>query len=253
MYCDTFTVAVLGCGIDRVYPPEHRDLMAQVSEKGLLMTEYAPGTPPHAKNFPMRNRLIAALSPVTLVVEASAGSGSLITAEHALRLKKELFSVPSPIFSEMGAGSNHLLRIGAKAALRAQDVLSVLAREYPDEISVKVPVAPKRERIPKVRDTAFAFPGSAREAGKELKPFSKEGQKRQAAKKSKHTKTSVLDLSEEERALLLRLTHEPVLLDTLADETTPASRLMTLVSSLEIQGHVERVGGNRVCLCDDAE
>ncbi len=248
LYCEAPTVAVLGCGIDRAYPPEHRELMEAISQTGLVLTEYAPGTPPLARHFPMRNRILAALSPVTLVVEAAASSGSLITAEQALRLKRELYSVPASIFSAASAGSNHLLRLGAKCALRAEDVLASLARTFPQEISAPEKTV-KPKRTPK--GAGYRFPGSERET---LPPeYRKSPPKAAKPKKPPVQKTSLLELSDDERDLLLRLTHEPVFVDTLVDENFTAARVMRTLSLLELHGHVERKSGNRVCLTDDAE
>lgn len=249
LYAETFTVGVLGCGIDRVYPPEHRDLMEDVARHGLLLTEYAPGTPPNGRNFPIRNRIIAALSRATLVVEAASASGSLITAEHALRLGRELYTVPSSIFSAASAGSNHLLTLGAKCALRAQDVLSSLTDAFPE----LRPVAPKGKarRKKSEKEGAYAFPGS--EADQLPSAFSEKAPKQKKPSAPRFEKTSFLSLGEAERALLSRLSHEPVAMESLANETLSASRVMMLVTSLELAGHVRRVSGNRVCLTDDAD
>lgn len=247
LWCQTFTVGVLGCGIDRIYPPEHRDLICQVAESGLLLTEYAPGTPPAARNFPMRNRLIAALSPVTLVVEASVSSGSLITAEHALRLARELFAVPSPIFSATGAGANHLLLCGAKPALRAEDILSVLEATFPEKI--RRDGGAKSTRRPGRASTAFA--GSAASA-RTLAEFTHPAPPRAENGKRTFEKCSILELDEKERALLCRLTHEPVSAEALADESLSAAALSRLLSSLEIKGYAERKSGGRFCLSDDS-
>ena len=248
LYAETFTVGVLGCGIDRAYPPEHRDLIAEVAEKGLLLTEYAPGTPPNGRNFPMRNRIIAALSRATLVVEAASASGSLITAEHAMRLGRELYAVPSSIFSAASAGSNHLLTLGAKCALRAEDILAPLLGAIPELRPVKR--VKKREK--KEKADAFSFPGSG---NKTMPPaFSEQAPKASVPKAPRFEKASFLSLSGEERALLSALSHEPVSMEQLAKSTAlSAARVMMLVTSLELKGYARRLGGNRVCLTDDAD
>ncbi|HEX5725523.1 MAG TPA: DNA-processing protein DprA [Longimicrobiaceae bacterium] len=120
------TVGVLGHGIDLVYPPENRRLFARVREQGLLLSELPPGEPPAAGNFPRRNRLIAALSRGVLVVEMGEKSGALHTVTYALEQGKEVFSVPGPIGSPASAGTNQLLKEGARLVTSAQDILEEL-------------------------------------------------------------------------------------------------------------------------------
>ncbi|HPC82334.1 MAG TPA: DNA-processing protein DprA [Thermoanaerobaculaceae bacterium] len=125
------TVAVWGCGPDRVYPPEHAELAEQIAAHGALVTEYPPGSPPLAHHFPERNRIIAGLARVVVVVEAEARSGALITARLALDEGREVLAVPGSVFSPLSAGPNGLLRAGAAPALTATDVLDVLGIAAP--------------------------------------------------------------------------------------------------------------------------
>ena len=120
------TVAVLACGIDRVYPPEHRSLAQRIAARGALIGELPLGTPPRAPFFPMRNRLISGLSLAVVVVEARERSGTLITASHAANQGRDVFAVPGPITAPTSAGANQLLRDGAYVALGAEDVLREL-------------------------------------------------------------------------------------------------------------------------------
>ena len=117
------TVAVLGCGVDRVYPAAHAELARRVMERGLIVSEYAPGVEPAPWRFPARNRVIAGLSAATVVVEARERSGALITADLALEEGREVFAVPGEITSALSAGTNALLRIGATALTSSADVL----------------------------------------------------------------------------------------------------------------------------------
>jgi DNA processing protein len=119
------TVAVLGCGIDRDYPAAHAELGARIRESGLAVSEYAPGLEPAPWRFPARNRIIAGLSAVTIVVEARERSGALITADLALEEGREVFAVPGEITSALSSGTNDLLRLGAAPLLSSADVLEL--------------------------------------------------------------------------------------------------------------------------------
>jgi len=125
------TVAVVGTGLDQVYPRAHHGLARQVAQHGWLLSELPPGTPAMAHHFPRRNRLIAGLSSGVLVVEAALKSGSLITADMALSQGKEVFAVPGSIHSALSRGCHALLRQGAKLVETAQDVLEELPLQDP--------------------------------------------------------------------------------------------------------------------------
>jgi DNA processing protein len=120
------TIAVVGTGLDRVYPKQHLDLAHRIAAQGLLVSEYPIGTPPLPPNFPKRNRLIAALSHGTVVVEAALQSGSLITAKQAAEQGKEVFAIPGSIHAPQSRGCHALLKEGAKLVETAQDVLEEL-------------------------------------------------------------------------------------------------------------------------------
>jgi DNA processing protein len=119
------TVAVLGCGIDRDYPAAHAELARRIGETGLVVSEYEPGVEPTPWRFPARNRIIAGLCPVTVVIEARERSGALITADFALEEGREVLAVPGEITSTLSAGTNALLRLGATPVTRADDVLEL--------------------------------------------------------------------------------------------------------------------------------
>jgi len=120
------TVAVWGTGPDRVYPTEHRRLAEEIRASGALVSEYLPGTPPRRHHFPERNRIIAGMVRVLVVVEAAARSGALVTARLALDEGREVFAVPGSILSESSVGPNTLLRLGAKPLLGPRDLLEEL-------------------------------------------------------------------------------------------------------------------------------
>jgi DNA processing protein len=120
------TIAVVGTGLDRVYPKSHRALAHQIALRGLILSEYPLGTPPLAPNFPRRNRLISGLSQATLVVEAALQSGSLITAKQALEQGRDVMAIPGSIHSAQAKGCHLLIKQGAKLVESAQDVLEEL-------------------------------------------------------------------------------------------------------------------------------
>jgi DNA processing protein len=120
------TIAVVGTGLDRVYPKAHLDLAHRIAERGLLISEYPLGTPPHSANFPKRNRIISGLCKGTLVVEAALQSGSLITARLAAEQGKEVFAIPGSIHSTQARGCHALIKQGAKLVESAQDILDEL-------------------------------------------------------------------------------------------------------------------------------
>ena len=123
---DGRTIAVLGCGPDNAYPAAHRSLWRRIGEVGLVLAEQPPGAPPWRWTFPARNRIMAALAGMTVVVEGAARSGSLITADLAADLGRDLGAVPGPVTSRASAGPNNLLAGGACLVRSAQDVLDAM-------------------------------------------------------------------------------------------------------------------------------
>ncbi len=178
------TVAVQACGPETIYPAEHRELAEAICERGALVTEFPPGAMPRRYHFPLRNRLISALSQVAVVVEARERSGSLITAEHALEQGIELMAVPGPITSPASAGPNRLLRDGAAPVLEPMDVLAALGIEENRSIT---------------SEASDESPGSLDLAGPELELWSALGE-RPASREELGT---ILERSPEQIALAL--------------------------------------------------
>jgi DNA processing protein len=120
------TLAVLGSGVDRIYPPEHRRLAKDIVSQGALVSDYPPGTPPEGRNFPPRNRIIAGLSLATVVVEAGKRSGALITSDFALEQGREVFAVPGSVMAPQSRGPNRLIQQGAHPLLDPKEILETL-------------------------------------------------------------------------------------------------------------------------------
>ncbi len=118
------TVAVLGCGLDVVYPPQHRELMAEIETHGLILSEYPPGIQPDARFFPQRNRIISGLTLGTVVVEAREKSGALLTADSALDQNRDLYAVPGMLTSPLSRGPHRLIQKGAKLVTCADDIIA---------------------------------------------------------------------------------------------------------------------------------
>jgi len=136
------TIAVLGCGIDIVYPREHRQLTQKILAQGLLLSEFPPGTSPSPQNFPIRNRIISGLGLGTLIVEASEYSGSLITARLAMEQNRDVFALPGNLTSPQSFGPNFLIKQGAKLVQTWRDVVEELPTEIRQEIFLKEDAKP---------------------------------------------------------------------------------------------------------------
>ncbi len=187
------TIAVLGCGVDRIYPPEHTQLAEKMMASGALISDYAPGTPPDASNFPPRNRIISGLSMATVVVEAGETSGALITAQFAIDQGREVFAVPGNILAPQSKGTNRLIAQGARPMLSVHDLLDVL-------------------NLTRVTEQRLV--------------------------------RKVLPADETESKLMSVLTHEPLHMDEIRNQTgLPIERVSATLVMMELKGLVRQVGG----------
>ena len=138
------TIAVLGCGVDQTYPPEHEQLRRQIEERGAILSEVSMGAPPHSHHFPRRNRIISGLSLGVIVTEAAINSGSLITARLAAEQGREVFAVPGFVKEGTSRGTNALLKEGAALIERAQDVIDAILPQL--EPALRLRLQPSQEK-----------------------------------------------------------------------------------------------------------
>ncbi len=138
------TIAVLGCGIDRIYPPEHTELASHILQRGAIVSEFPLGAPPEGRNFPRRNRVISGMSRGVLVIEAPDQSGAIITAGLAAEQGRDVFAVPGSIFSSASTGTHRLIQDGATLVMRGSDVLNALkfADILPEPVMMPMPTIP---------------------------------------------------------------------------------------------------------------
>ncbi|HBE12931.1 MAG TPA: DNA-protecting protein DprA [Clostridiales bacterium] len=236
LYAGGKTVGILGCGIDRIYPASNKELYLQMYQRGLVVSEFPPGTAPMARNFPIRNRIISGLSCAVLVVEAGESSGSLITADYALKQKRLLFTVPGSIFSANALGSNHLFRVGAMACMSYVDIAEALRQDFPHEILLRPKAVENKKRKAASSDKEY-LPSFDRKK----RPLVEKRLVKEPAKKNAET----VNLSSEEKSIFDLLSYEPVLADNLVGEDRSVAQVMRILSMLELKGVVCACPGNR--------
>ena len=226
---ETGTIAVLAGGLDSIYPPENAELHHKIAEQGLLISEQPFGMKPLARHFPMRNRIVAGLSRATIVVEAAARSGSLITAQNALEQGREVMAVPGHPFDARSAGCNILLRDGATLVRGARDVIDTLAAASPFAQTTQHTPA---EAIPVPEDPATD--ATDVQAGLFDHPAQAQGS----------APRSLEDHAALHREILARLSGSPISEDELIRGFGIApERVSTEISTLELEGQISRKPG----------
>ncbi len=214
------TVAVMGCGLDMVYPKENKDLMAKIIETGLAISEYPPGERPLNWHFPERNRIISGISQGTVVVEAPERSGSLITANYAIDQDKVLFAVPGDVTREHSVGTNNLLKEYAYPVTSARDIYEYTSFNYSEVAAIK------------------------------------ELQKKKGIEEQKEYKEKTIDknefykdLTDEEKHIITKLSSEPVSFEKLLQATgISADKLTSQITMLEIKGKIKTHPGKNFTL-----
>ena len=251
-------VGVLGCGADVVYPPSNRPLFADTERYGCILSEFAPGTPPMARNFPKRNRIISGLSCGVLVVEAPEKSGALITARQAADQGRDVFVVPGNIDVPTFVGSNRLLRDGAIAVSHGWDILSEYEAVFPDKIRKDMGSAHQRSYPDELADSAEIEKEVAKVAQKPKKPALKKPRKQENEKividKADSSPYSDVNdilarLSSDEQKIVSAITGGERLVDDVIAETgLPVGKVLATLTLLEVKGVVRRLPGKRVSL-----
>ena len=242
------SVAVLGCGIDVVYPSENEDLLKRVVENGCAITEYAPGTPPVGSNFPVRNRLISALSQMVLVVEGNMHSGSLITARHAFYQNKDIYAVPGKIDDPTSQGTNYLIKGGVQAVTDPREIIEKYEYIYPHVLHI----TDMLNNVPE----SYTEPVKVKKK-KEKKPFAETEaaeREKEAALKEKAKTVDFEFLSDEDMAVYKAMIPDiPMLPEEIGKGAIPISKVLSSLTMLEIAGAVEAGAGGYFVRHADAE
>lgn len=234
-------LAVLGCGVDVVYPKHNAALLAKTAENGCLISEYPPKTPAYTWNFPRRNRIISGIANGILVVEAPQKSGALITARYALDQGRDVFVVPGNANTASCAGSNMLLRERAIPVFSGWDAVKEYTHLYPGMLTDRDSTY-QPEAIPKLEEQA-----------EQKKPAPPKPDKKSVDNREK-SRYSVLNnalpaLTEEEQKVVSCLTPQPQLLDEVLEKIPlPAGRALSLLTVLALKGVVVNHPGKRVSL-----
>ena len=242
-------VGVLGNGIDIVYPKSNAGLFDDVAATGAIITEFAPGTPPEGRNFPIRNRILSGISLGVTLIEAPERSGALITASLALEQGRDVFVVPGNIDADSCRGSNGLLREGASPVFSGWDIVGSYEAMYPDKVT-----APEGGKLKGLEEDAKdkLLKGELSETGKKKKRSAEERPKRPSTKKVIDNGDGpgyidiIVDpdtLTLDERAVLAAMEGKTHIDDITVKSGLPAQAVMSALTMLEITGLVTQEPG----------
>jgi DNA processing protein len=255
-------VGILGCGAEQVYPPSNRPLFADTQQYGCILSEFPPETPPIARNFPKRNRIISGLCCGVLVIEAPEKSGALITARLAADQGRDVFVVPGNIDVPSCVGSNRLLRDGAIAVSHGWDILSEYEALFPDKIRKDTGTGLQQAYPDEVSAAAEVEIKTAKVAQKPKKPAKKQSAAVAAEKKEIDNGASspYIDLNDllpkllpDEKIIVTAMGKEERLVDDVIAETgLPVGKVLAMLTLLEVKGIVKRLPGKRIRLRDAA-
>ena len=235
------TVAVLGCGLDMTYPAKHGKLRASITQNGLLVSEYPPGSPPERFHFPERNRIISALSRGLFVAEGTLSSGAMITADCAEKQGKRLFALPGRLDSPLAEGPMKLMREGARPVSCADDILAELEKEEPGVFDLSLLLT---ERPIPDFDRAVARYGVALAPAKGTRRVVQTAAEREEDETAGQATVDLSSFSEVERAVYFAL-ERPLSSDELARLGFDAGDVLAALTTLEIGGFISPLPGGR--------
>ena len=230
------TVAVLGCGVDMCYPAMHKQLMEDIINHGMVLSEYPPGTPAYPGNFKIRNRIITGLSYGTVIVEAPVRSGAVNSANWTIEQNRELFVVPGDATRGTAKGSNKMLVDGAKPVLSAEDVLFEYKERFAEYLEHNRPAECDWPEDIDTEDIETDKINEEQEAVLEEK------------EEPKRPQVSLDGLNENERAVVMLLTEEPRHIDQLAELGISVGVLSATLTMLELKGYIKALPGKFYCL-----
>lgn len=232
-----FTAAVIGGGHDIIYPRENRSLYQDIGVRGVILSEYPPGTPHEGAHFPVRNRIISGLCLGTVVIEAPERSGTLITVSHALDQGRDVFALPGQADDWHCTGSNRLLRDGAGVVIDGWDVLSCYAARFPHKLR------PFRAEEPR------HFGGGEKEVEKQKAAPAKAPEEPPPAPKPALDLSGDHGLTDDQVRIVRTLGERTMQVDDIIAETEiPARRVLSALTMLELDGVVEQSSGKRFAL-----